>query len=893
MDKEKFYSMPLSRAYSALSSSPEGLSDSDAKIRLEKWGHNEIREKPPASPLTILISQFKSPLISVLIVVAVIAIGIQHYVDAVGILIAVSLAALSGFVQEYKAERSLDALRRMEKSQARVMRGKKECIIPSSEIVPGDAILFSEGEKIPADARIIEAINLSCDEALLTGESRPSAKDEAQLKNADALHQQSNIVFARTAVSRGRGRAIVFATGMNTEFGKVAETLSQTEEEDTPMQKSMEELGQKISAYVILLAIAYLILGLLLFGRTFQDMFLISITLVVMAVPEGLPTIMAVTLAIGMQNMAKRNAIIRKLPAVEALGSTTIICTDKTGTLTKNKLAVRKIFLPGGEYGVEGDPDSFSGKFSLIGSKKIGTLHSRLETLVEACAFCNNASVVSREGREIVAGDPTESALIIMAKKFGYDVEGERAKSKFACEIPFDSGRKMMSVGRRRGGKSIIYVKGAPEAVVKKCVKILDESGVRAITSEDLAQISRKNSEFSAGAMRVLAVAYKEVSSFPQKPTERAMESGLTFAGLVGMMDPPRPEVYDAVAKCTTAGIRVIVITGDGKDTAFAIAHELGIAKSPAEAIEGLEIDPVPDEKLAAFLGRISVIARASPQHKFRIVSALMAAGQVVAVTGDGVNDAPAIKKASIGISMGISGTDVAKEVSDMVLSDDNFATIVQAVKYGRRIYDNIKSFVRYQFSTNVAALITMFATQFLGMGLPLTVLQMLWINIIMDGPPAVALGFEKSAPDTMERKPRNPKTPFVTRNLVLAILFAGATMAAGTVALFSFYLGFEPRKAGTVAFTAFVAFQFANALNCKSRSQSIFRNFFSNTYLLLAIVVSMLLHLAIIYLPFFQGYFRTVPLGLFDWGLIGGAALLVVLPEEIKKAFFARHTEY
>ncbi|OIO21396.1 hypothetical protein AUJ17_02920 [Candidatus Micrarchaeota archaeon CG1_02_47_40] len=882
----------MEKAFETLSSSPFGLTQKEAQARLSQYGKNALKEKPPAKARDILLSQFKSPLICVLLVVGIIALGIGHHIDAVGIFLAVALAVLSGFVQEYKAERSIDALRKMEQSMARVLRDKKEYIIPSSEIVPGDVMIFSEGEKLPADARIIEAINLACDESLLTGESVPAVKSEAQLKEAQSLSDMKNIVFARTAVVRGRGKAVAFATGQSTEFGKVAQTLAQTAETQTPLQKKMDELGRKISAYVILLAIAYLAIGVLL-GADFEQMFIVAIVLVVMAVPEGLPTIMAITLAIGMQNMAKKNALIRKLPAVEALGSTTIICTDKTGTLTKNKLTVRRISLPGGDYEITDTGSEFEGNFVLDGKREIGTLHSRLEKLVEISVMCNNASIVESAQGERMAGDPTEGALLAAAKKFGYDIEGERQKTPLSLEIPFSSERKMMSVGKAHEGKNTIYVKGALEVMLPKCKFILAEGGVREISSADILEINKKNNQMGESAMRILAAAYKEAAKFPSTQEQKGIESSLIYVGLIAMMDPPRAEVYGAVQKCRSAGIRIMMITGDGKKTAFAIARELRISSSEAEVLEGFELDGMDDKELSQRLKGIKVIARASPHHKYRAVSLLMAQGESVAVTGDGVNDAPAIKKANIGISMGIAGTDVAKEVSDMILTDDNFATIVTAVEYGRRIYDNIKSFVRYQFSTNAAALLTMFSAQFLGLGLPMTVLQMLWINIIMDGPPAVALGFEPAAADTMQRKPRDPGEPFVTRNLITSILFNGAAMAAGTVAVFAYYLQNEPVKAGTVAFTTFVAFQLANALNCKSRSQSIFGNLLSNKYLFLAIIISISLQLAMIYLSFFQQYFQTVSLSLSDWTVIVGAAALILVFEEIKKKFFKGQTEY
>ncbi|MEM2963011.1 MAG: HAD-IC family P-type ATPase [Candidatus Anstonellales archaeon] len=893
MKIDKIHSAKLEKVYRLLSSSPEGISSQEAVNRLSKFGQNILKTQPPESPLSLFISQFKNPIISLLLIVGAIAIGIQHYEDSIGIFVAVLLAALSGFIQEYKAERSLEALKKMEKSTVRVLRDKKMSVLPSSQLVPGDVIILSEGDKVPADARLIESVNLSCDEAIISGESKPVEKQAMREHPSTPLLNSKNIIFRGTSINRGRCRAIVFATGMNTEFGKIAQTISETEKEETPLQKKMEELGQKLLAYIIILALTYLVLGVFFFKRDFNEMFLVSIIIVVMAVPEGLPTIITITLAIGMQGMAKRNAIIRKLPAVETLGSTTVICTDKTGTLTKNKIGVRRIFLPGGEYEVAGQPDSFIGEFVLSGPRQIGTLHSRLEKLIEISSLCNNASIVESDGKQTIVGDPTESALLVMAKKFGYNIESERAKSHFIWEIPFDSERKIMSVCRRHEDKKTIYVKGALEVVLKRCNRILSESGVRPLTKDDVDKIYSKNSEFSKNDLRVLAVAYKEVHSVPKRPTTRFMESSLIFVGLIGMTDPPRPEVYEAIRKCKNAGIKVIMITGDGKETAYAVAKEIEIATNENEVLEGDQIDAIPADNLVQELAKIKVIARASPHHKYQIVSSLMAAGEIVAVTGDGVNDAPAIKKANIGIAMGITGTDVAKEVSDMVLTDDNFATIVNAIEYGRRLYDNIKSFVRYQFSTNVAAILTLFSAQFWGLGIPLTVLQMLWINIIMDGPPAVALGFEPSSSDTMQRKPRDPKTPFITRNLILAILFAGVIMATGTLAVFSYYKSNEPIKAGTAAFTTFVFFQFANALNCKSQSRSLLHSLFSNKYLYIAIILAAMLHISIIYNPIFQHYFQTVSLEPNDWVIIITTSMTIIVLEEIKKFFFKSQTEY
>ncbi len=866
----------------------DGLNQAEVPERLALYGKNEIAHVKRTEWYEIFLRQFKNLLIAMLIAAALISVAIGHETDAIAISAAVLLSVSFGFIQEYRAEKALEALKKMTSPQALVVRDGKQQSIPTAEIVPGDIIVLEEGAKVPADCRVLESVSLSVDESSLTGESHAVHKQADEVRDGAQLAERSSILHTGTTVVRGHGRGIAFATGMRTEFGKIAESISRVQDEQTPLQKHLDDFGRKVGIAAILLCAVFFIIGVLN-STPPAKMFVVAVALAVAAIPEGLPTIITITLAIGMQRMAKHNAIVRKLPAVETLGSVTVICTDKTGTLTENKMTVREAYLNGEfvELGGEGKPGCGAraqGKARLSAEQG-----AHLENMLLAASLCNNASVSREAGSRLsVSGDPTEAALLMAAEKCGMDTNAARKSRKFVFEIPFDSERKMMSSVWRSSSGEICYVKGAPEQLLRRSSKFYVDGMEKQMDGRMRARILEANNRMASGALRLIAVACKKLGKVHGKgPAD--LEEGLVFLGIIGMIDPPRPEAREAIATCRRAGISVVMITGDNKHTAIAIGRELGLLEHEHEAIEGSEIDGMDEREFALVLSRTKIYSRVTPEHKYRIVNALMKRGNVVAVTGDGVNDAPAIKRADIGLAMGITGTDVTKEVADIVLTDDNFATIVKAIKYGRTVYNNIKNFIKFQFSTNVAALVTMFASALAGFPLPLSPIQILWINIIMDGPPALALGVEPPAANEMEKPPRDPKAKFLSRSLVVSIILSGLLMAAGT--LFVFYKAFEEQgiaKASTVAFTTFVLFQLFNALNCKSANLSVAKSLFSNKYLMAALLVSLWLHLVIVYLPAAEEVFGTVPLSIADWLLILPVSASILILDELRKYFFA-----
>jgi Ca2+-transporting ATPase len=903
------HAMPVEDAMKAFGTSSAGLDEEGAASLLSKYGPNNFFKPKPVEWPKILLRQFENLLILMLVAASLISFFIGgHEIDGIGIMVAVLLSVGFGFFQEYKAESALEALKRLTVPTASVMRGGKAMVVKAESLVPGDILIISEGDKVSADCRIFESANIHADQSSLTGESYPIRKETGALSQSTILADRSNTLYAGTVVTRGHGRAIVVGTGGATEFGKIAQTLQDTEEETTPLQKNLGELGKKIGIAALFLCLVYFAFGVMR-GVPAADMFIIAVSLAVAAIPEGLPTILAITLAIGVQKMAKRNALIRRLPAVETLGSATFICTDKTGTLTENKQTVTKLCTASCMFSFSGAGFG-TGQIRAESKSATADACSRLlSKSLEICCLCNNANITA-EGGEVkgATGDPTEIALLVAAWKDDAQIDKLRSSNPIAFEITFDSGRKMMSVVRAGKEGTFAYVKGAPEKVLMHSTHILTERGEEVLTSKRRAELTEQLDKFSSQALRVLGLAYKKVKHATDY-SEDELERGMVFAGLIGMIDPPRPEALPAVQLCKSAGIKVMMITGDSGKTAEAIARQVGILSQNGLMISGERLDGMKEAELRTLAPRIQLCYRATPEHKFRIISALMENGEIVAVTGDGVNDAPAIKKANIGVAMGISGTDVSKEVADMVLTDDNFSSIVKAVKYGRTIMSNIKSFVRFQFSTNVAALTLMFAAPIMGMPLPLAPLQILFINIIMDGPPAIALGVEPPSRDEMAQKPRNPKIGFLSNPLLAAILFNGLLMAIITLFAFASYLASEPAKATSIAFTTFVFLQLGNALNCKSAKKSIFSGMqdflsrknpeaklpalLSNKYLLLAILLSGLLQVLIVQMPYLQAAFHTVSLAPSDFTFPFGGALLIIALEEMKKRFFRGNTDY
>ncbi|MCX8174885.1 MAG: calcium-translocating P-type ATPase, PMCA-type [Candidatus Micrarchaeota archaeon] len=885
--EQKWHSLSYKALFSHLRTSEQGLSEKEAQARLEAFGKNELAQIKKDPWYFKLLSQFRSLPILLLLAAAAISLALgltvdhDKLIDAAAILVAVLIAVLFSFWQEYKAEAALEALKKMVVLRSIVIRNGKEMEIDSASLVPGDIVVLSEGGRVPADIRLIEAVNLAAEQSALTGESRPSSKEVCVCKEKTPLPERRNMLFAGTSVVRGHGKGVVVATGMKTEFGKIVGFVVEEEEGETRLQQDISDLAKKLGYAGIALAALFFAIGIAR-GESATSMFVVAVTLAVAVIPEGLPTVLAITLALGVQKMAKKNAIVRKMPAVETLGSATVICTDKTGTITQNRMTVQELVFAEASYAIgQGRLDpAFLSKDPV------------LRKAVEVMALCNNAMLLSSEEGETLSGDPTETALLAAVASCGADARRIRESRRQVGEVPFDSERKMMSSIRLEGKRRIAYVKGAPERVLSRCNRVLLRNGERRLPPDLRRRMLSEAHALGEEGMRLLALAYREVPAL-SKYTSANTEARLVFVGLVAMEDPPRPEVAEAIATCRSAGIRVVMITGDSPATAKAIAAKVGLLERGKKIMDGAELEDMPDSELEKVLDQVSVFARVTPEQKYRIVSAFARKGEVVAVTGDGVNDAPAMKKAAIGVAMGVAGTDVTKEVADIVLTDDNFSSIVKAVKYGRTIFNNIKSFVRYQISTNVAALSLMFSAPAMGLPLPLLPLQLLWINIMIDGPPALALGMEPSWQLEMKKPPRNPKASFLSRNMVFSIILLGLVMASIALAVFSYYLAFNPQKAFTAVFTLFVFLQLFNALNCRSASESVFTRFAANIPLFAAIAVSLGLQMLIIYYEPLQSIFKTVPLGAEDLAAIAAAGFLIIVFEEMKKRFFKHTTAY
>jgi Ca2+-transporting ATPase len=887
MEQQKWHSMPLEAVFSRLGSSHSGIPEREAHLRLEKYGVNQIAEVKHDTWYTMLLAQFKSLPILMLIAAAAISFALgfsvddKKLIDGVAITVAILLAVFFGFFQEYKAEKAIEALKKMTVQRCIAVRAGKDVMIDSKELVIGDMVVLEEGSRVPADIRLTEDTNLAVDQSMLTGESHSSSKEAGTLAQGTVLSERSNLLFAGTTIVRGHCRGVVVETGMRTEFGKIVGFVTQGEEKETTLQKSLSELSRNLGYAGIALAAIFFMIGMLR-GETAVEMFVVAVTLAVAVIPEGLPTVLALTLAIGVQKMAKKNAIIRKMPAIETLGSATVICTDKTGTITQNRMEVEEIVLAETTYNIG------HGNFSRSTVESDPALRRALEVMV----LCNNAIIVEENGAKKPSGDPTEVALLSAALSCCGSARPMRSMHKQSGEVPFDSERKMMSSIRMFGKGRVAFVKGAPERVIPRCTKVLLRSGEKPMSSKWRSKMFSDYSAMGKDGMRVLALAYRPIGKMP-KYTPANTEKELVLVGLVAMEDPPRPEVPRAIELCKSAGIRVVMLTGDSLQTACAIASKVGLFEEGQKAYDSVEVDRMSDSELRKAIYSATVFARVTPEQKYRLVEAYMACGEIVAVTGDGVNDAPAIRKANIGIAMGITGTDVTKEVSDIVLTDDNFASIMHAVRYGRTIFNNIKSFVRYQISTNVAALLLMFGTPALGLPIPLLPLQILWINIMVDGPPALALGAEPPTHTEMDRPPRDPKERFVGKNLVASVFFLGAAMAAISFLVFSYYQSVAPEKSFTAVFTLFVFLQLANALNCRSASHSIFRRPFANPYIFMAIVVSLALQMLIVYYSPLEDVFKTVPLPASDLIFLAFAAFGVIALEEFKKKFLPGATLY
>jgi len=852
----------------------KGLSFDEAKQRIGKFGLNQLQEKKSTPAFVIFLEQFQDFIIWILIGAALVSGFLQEWVDAIAIISIVILNAILGFIQEYRAEKSLAALKKLSSPNSKVIRGGEPCIIPSNTIVPGDLIVLEAGDNIPADSRLIWiASNFSVQEASLTGESSPVAKTTLSLEEKEIpLADRANMVYMGTFVSSGKATAVVVKTGMQTELGKIAGMVQDIKSEDTPLQKKLEEFGKWI-VYLCFILVGLVFLLEWLRGGKFIDVFLTSVSLAVAAIPEGLPAVVTIALALGVKRMVKRNALIRKLPSVETLGCATVICSDKTGTLTKNEMTVQAVFTNNTLFKITGIGYEPKGEF-LLDDKPIDPKdYTDLKKSLFSSVLCNGAQLTGSAASYKIFGDPTEISLLTAAAKAGFWKDKLEEEFPFVDEIPFDSERKKMTLIRKDKEGFIAFVKGAPDIFLDDCVQIEENSTVRAITKEDKEKILSANDELASQAMRVLAVGYRPLNKLPDERRAELIEKDLIFVGLLAMIDPPREEVKDAMRKCASAGIRTVMITGDHKNTAIAIAKQLGFFQRDSLALTGEDLDKLDDESLLQEIRKISVYARVSPEHKLRIVRAWRKLGEVVAMTGDGVNDAPAVKEADIGVAMGITGTDVTKEVSDMVITDDNFASIVAAVEEGRGIYDNIKKFIQYLLSCNTGEILVMFIASLLGLPVPLLPIAILWVNLVTDGLPALALGVDPVNPDIMKLPPRRVNEKVLNKQVGLTILAQGAFIAFCTLLAFCFVLFVEKEglvRARTAAFIVLACSQLFHSFNCRSMTESIFRlGFFTNKKLVLATLVSFLMQMAAVYVPYLQRIFKTEALGLFDWVLV------------------------
>ena len=895
MQSRNYHNLAIPETMELLNSSHDGLSNEQANKYLEQYGPNELIERGKASAWGILLDQFKNFIIIILLVAVVLSAFLGEVADAVVIFVIVLFAAGLGFIQEYRAERAMEALKKMAAPMATVLRDGKEIEIAARELVPGDIIIIKTGDRIPADGRLIEAINLRADEASLTGESVAVEKTDDVLEGEIGIGDQKNMVFMGTAAVYGRGKAIITTTGMNTEFGKIATMLQDVETEQTPLQVNLDRMGKWIAIGALSLTFVLALLGVMR-GHGILEMLIWGVSLAVAAVPEALPAVVTISLAIGVQRMVRRHALIRKLPAVETLGSTTYICSDKTGTLTQDQMTVRKIYSNGQIINVSGVGYEPKGDFSIDSSAIDPKQEDALEILLRAGSLCNDTRLNYIDGTWGIKGDPTEGALVVTAAKAGIWKEEIAELYPRVAEIPFSSeSKRMTTIHKHKQGK-IAFSKGAPEVILESCSHILGNDGIAALNHEDRRQIMSLAQDMAGDALRVLAIANKELKDDANK--NDAIENNMVFAGLVGMIDPPREEAKDAVRVCDEAGIKSVMITGDHKLTAVAIAKELGILKDGL-AVTGSDLDAMSDEQLDALVEKIEVYARVSPAHKLRVVEALSKRGHVVAMTGDGVNDAPALKKADIGVAMGINGTDVTKEAADMVLTDDNFASIVAAVEEGRGIFGNIKKYLVFLLSCNLGEILLMSAAILFGplLGLesgilPLIAIQILYVNLATDGLPAIALSVDPPDPDIMQRKPRRGNETVFTGPVLRFMAGAGLWTALVTLGVFLWALnvGKSALEAQSMCFVTLILIEFFNAFNCRSLDFSLFKvGVFSNKWLWLAIAWECVMLSLVVYLPILQEPFNTFPLTSSDWAICFFSASTIFIAAEVYKITYAR----
>ena len=841
----------------------KGLSAATASERLAKDGHNELKGEEPKSKIIMFFEQFKDFLVIILIVAAIISliIGVMEgegILDGVIILAIVIVNAIIGVTQEARAFDALKALKEMASPQAKVIRDGELVKIPSADIVKGDIVVLDAGDYVPADLRLIKSINLKVDESALTGESVPTEKNAAAILDSESgVGDRINSAFMGTVVTYGRGTGVVIATGMATQMGAIATMLAEDIEETTPLQKKLDALGKVLGIICLAVCGAIFALGLIQ-GRDLMEIFMMSVSLAVAAIPEGLTVVVTVILALGMQKMVKRNAIVKKLSAVETLGSTTVICSDKTGTLTQNKMTVVKLFDYDTIYAVTGTGYDSEGEIHRQ-SDKSNELSLNISKMIEGAVLCNDSVFEKSEHR--IIGDPTEGAMIVLGEKTGVNKIVLNTRYPRLQEIPFDSERKLMSTFHRINSDLTMYTKGAPDELLKRCTRIYKNGEIRELTDADRQNILSSNEDFAKDALRVLGVAFKELENIDHHESE---ENNLIYLGLMCMIDPPRPEVKPAVVECKKAGIAVKMITGDHKITASAIARDLGIMDEGGEAIEGAEIERMSDEELQEKIKTVNVFARVSPEHKVRLVTAAKANGEIVSMTGDGVNDAPSLKRADIGVAMGITGTDVSKEAADMILTDDNFVSIVKAVEEGRTIYNNIRKVVGYLLSCNIGEILLMFLAMVGGLPMPLLPIHLLSINLITDAFPAFALGLEDGDEDVMDLKPRKTDEPIIDSKMRIAVVIQSIFLGVG--ALCSYLFGsivYHSEFTGiTFCFVTMVLGELLRAYSARSETKLIFKiKLLSNDALNKCVLFSLIFLVASVYIPFFNDVFKTVPL--------------------------------
>ncbi|MBD1898772.1 MULTISPECIES: HAD-IC family P-type ATPase [Cyanophyceae] len=924
-----WHTLPVDKTLEQLASDPEvGLTTQEAKQRLQQYGPNELQETAGRSTWEILLDQFKNIMLLMLILVALIS-GILDLVDlragrlapgeipfkdTIAILLIVILNGVLGYLQESRAEKALAALKKLSSPKVRTIRDGRQLEVDGKDLVPGDIMLLEAGVQVSADGRLIEESNLQVRESALTGEAHPSSKQAAvHLSEETALGDRINLVFQGTEVVQGRGKVIVTGTGMKTELGKIADMLQSVEAEDTPLQQRMTQLGNVLVTGSLIL-VAIVIVGGMLHnffsqGRwnwnVLQDLVEVSLSMAVAVVPEGLPAVITVTLALGTQRMVRRHALIRKLPAVETLGSVTTICSDKTGTLTQNKMVVQRVDTANHTFRVTGEGYIPTGEFYLDERQVAAEQYRDLQILMLGCVLCNDAMLQHDKNEWAILGDPTEGALIVLAGKGGIDKEPLSRQMRRVAEFPFSSERKRMSAICEAGAgiqntpfssSHLMFTKGSPELILERCTQIQVGDQSEVLRDEQRTQILEQNNQMASKGLRVLGFAYKPLETVPPEGSEETNEQELVWLGLVGMQDAPRPEVRDAVAKCKAAGIRAMMITGDHQLTAQAIAQDLGIAQEGDRVLTGQQLQKFSPEELDQVVDEVSIYARVAPEHKLRIVQALQRRGRFVAMTGDGVNDAPALKQADIGIAMGITGTDVSKEASDMVLLDDNFATIVAATEEGRTVYSNIRRFIKYILGSNIGEVLTIAAAPLLGLGgVPLSPLQILWMNLVTDGLPALALAVEPAEPDVMRRPPMNPRESIFAQGLGSYMVRIGIVFAIISIALMAWAYNYthapgypgNPEVWKTMVFTTLCLAQMGHALAVRSNSRlTIEMNPFTNLYLWGAVVVTTALQLMLVYVPPLRSFFGTHYLTLTELGICIGFSALMFVWVEMEKLF-------